>query len=163
MGRDQPRFDRTPVVFMVTPPVSPHHVQVLAPLAAPDLLWVAALPAVSEELLFRGALIPAVYPDWCALRCACLLDELGCVAACLMRWLYGCLDDGLAVWLPALTNWRCGQLLAVWDMHQCPGVGPLGRAAATPAACPVHVLCTICHCVPCAKWVNSWCRAHAPL
>ena len=38
--------------------------QVLAPLAAGDLLWVAALPAVSEELLFRGALIPAVYPDW---------------------------------------------------------------------------------------------------
>ncbi|EFN54071.1 hypothetical protein CHLNCDRAFT_13326, partial [Chlorella variabilis] len=37
---------------------------VLAPLAAGDLLWVAALPAVSEELLFRGALIPAVYPDW---------------------------------------------------------------------------------------------------
>lgn len=38
--------------------------QVLGPLGAADLLWVAALPAVSEELLFRGALIPAVYPDW---------------------------------------------------------------------------------------------------
>lgn len=41
-----------------------HPAQVLGPLGAPDLLWVAALPAVSEELLFRGALIPAVYPDW---------------------------------------------------------------------------------------------------
>ena len=38
--------------------------QVLEPLGAADLLWVAALPAVSEELLFRGALIPASYPDW---------------------------------------------------------------------------------------------------
>ena len=38
----------------------------LAPLQAPaDLLWVGALPGVSEELLFRGALIPAIYPDWC--------------------------------------------------------------------------------------------------
>jgi membrane protease YdiL (CAAX protease family) len=41
--------------------------QVLAPLSAADVVLVGALPAVSEELLFRGALIPAVYPDWCAL------------------------------------------------------------------------------------------------
>ena len=39
--------------------------QVLTPLSWPDLLWVAALPGVSEELLFRGALIPALFPDWC--------------------------------------------------------------------------------------------------
>ena len=45
-------------------PASLVNPQVLAPLAAADLLWVAALPAISEELLFRGALIPAVYPDW---------------------------------------------------------------------------------------------------
>ncbi|KAI3431463.1 hypothetical protein D9Q98_004515 [Chlorella vulgaris] len=38
--------------------------QVLAPLSAADVVLVGALPAVSEELLFRGALIPAVYPDW---------------------------------------------------------------------------------------------------
>jgi membrane protease YdiL (CAAX protease family) len=37
---------------------------VLSPLGAADVLWVAALPALSEELLFRGALIPAIYPDW---------------------------------------------------------------------------------------------------
>ena len=36
----------------------------LAPLRGADVLLVAALPAVSEELLFRGALIPAIYPDW---------------------------------------------------------------------------------------------------
>ena len=39
--------------------------QVLTPLSWPDLLWVAALPGISEELLFRGALIPALFPDWC--------------------------------------------------------------------------------------------------
>ena len=39
--------------------------QVLTPLSWPDLLWVAALPGLSEELLFRGALIPALFPDWC--------------------------------------------------------------------------------------------------
>ncbi len=38
--------------------------QVLTPLGAADILLVAGLPAVSEELLFRGALIPAIYPDW---------------------------------------------------------------------------------------------------
>ena len=45
--------------------------QALSPLeGVPDLLLVAALPAAAEELLFRGALIPAVYPDWyAALRC----------------------------------------------------------------------------------------------
>jgi len=41
-------------------------VQVLTPLAWYDLLWVAALPGISEELLFRGALIPALSPDWWA-------------------------------------------------------------------------------------------------
>lgn len=38
--------------------------QVLSPLAPYDLLWVAALPGISEEVLFRGALIPALSPDW---------------------------------------------------------------------------------------------------
>ncbi len=40
------------------------YLQVLTPLSWPDLLWVAALPGISEELLFRGALIPALFPDW---------------------------------------------------------------------------------------------------
>uniref|UniRef100_A0A7S2TRE5 CAAX prenyl protease 2/Lysostaphin resistance protein A-like domain-containing protein n=1 Tax=Lotharella oceanica TaxID=641309 RepID=A0A7S2TRE5_9EUKA len=38
--------------------------QVLRPLSMLDLAWVALLPGISEELLFRGALIPAVFPDW---------------------------------------------------------------------------------------------------
>ena len=40
--------------------------QILSSLGPLDLVWVAALPGVSEELLFRGALIPCLYPDWCA-------------------------------------------------------------------------------------------------
>ena len=39
--------------------------QVLPPLSGPlDIVVVSALPAAAEELLFRGALVPAVYPDW---------------------------------------------------------------------------------------------------
>jgi membrane protease YdiL (CAAX protease family) len=38
--------------------------QILENLQPADVLWVTTLPAVSEELLFRGALIPATYPDW---------------------------------------------------------------------------------------------------
>lgn len=37
--------------------------QVLGNLTSLDLLWVALLPAISEELLFRGALIPVISPD----------------------------------------------------------------------------------------------------
>lgn len=43
-----------------------YQLQVLTPLQPLDLLVVAALPGVAEELLFRGALIPAISPDWCA-------------------------------------------------------------------------------------------------
>ncbi|KAK9832776.1 hypothetical protein WJX81_000085 [Elliptochloris bilobata] len=38
--------------------------QVLSALSPLDLLWVAAVPGISEEFLFRGALIPATFPDW---------------------------------------------------------------------------------------------------
>jgi hypothetical protein len=39
--------------------------QALSPLAGPaDYALVALLPAAAEELLFRGALLPAVHPDW---------------------------------------------------------------------------------------------------
>lgn len=39
--------------------------QVLLPLAGPaDVVVVSLLPALAEELLFRGALLPAVSPDW---------------------------------------------------------------------------------------------------
>ncbi len=36
----------------------------LTPLGWPDVLLVACLTGLSEELLFRGALIPASLPDW---------------------------------------------------------------------------------------------------
>jgi membrane protease YdiL (CAAX protease family) len=38
--------------------------QVLSPLGWPDVGLVALLSGVSEELLFRGALVPATLPDW---------------------------------------------------------------------------------------------------
>lgn len=39
--------------------------QVLQGLAPLDLLWVSFLPGFSEELLFSGALVPALGADWC--------------------------------------------------------------------------------------------------
>ncbi|KAL0048712.1 hypothetical protein WJX82_009409 [Trebouxia sp. C0006] len=38
--------------------------QVLTPLTRADLIWLSCLPGISEELLFRGALIPATFADW---------------------------------------------------------------------------------------------------
>ena len=40
---------------------------VITPLAIPDLIWVGLLPGLSEELLFRGVMIPALGYDWLAL------------------------------------------------------------------------------------------------
>ncbi|HLO87325.1 MAG TPA: CPBP family intramembrane glutamic endopeptidase [Nostocaceae cyanobacterium] len=36
---------------------------VLKPLALPDLIWLGLLPGLSEELLFRGVMIPALGAD----------------------------------------------------------------------------------------------------
>ncbi len=46
--------------------LGPHFValQVLQQLEPGEVALVACLPAVAEELLFRGALIPASFPDW---------------------------------------------------------------------------------------------------
>lgn len=38
--------------------------QMMAPLQWYDLLWLGGLPGLSEELLFRGALLPAISADW---------------------------------------------------------------------------------------------------
>ena len=38
--------------------------QVMPQLGPLDIVWLAILPGFSEELLFRGALIPSLYPDW---------------------------------------------------------------------------------------------------
>ena len=46
--------------------VRPSWLQVLPPLSRGDLAWVCCLPAIAEEFLFRGGLIPATLPDWYA-------------------------------------------------------------------------------------------------
>lgn len=40
---------------------------VLKPLVWPDLIWLALLPGLSEELLFRGVMLPALGLNWLAL------------------------------------------------------------------------------------------------
>lgn len=39
---------------------------VLKPLALPDLIWLGLLPGLSEELLFRGVMLPALGSDYTA-------------------------------------------------------------------------------------------------
>lgn len=52
--------------------------QALIPLkSALDVILVATLPAISEEYLFRGALLPTIYPDWRgALISGCVFGSL---------------------------------------------------------------------------------------
>lgn len=40
---------------------------IISPLVMIDLIWVGLLPGLSEELLFRGVMIPAFGYDWLAL------------------------------------------------------------------------------------------------
>lgn len=40
---------------------------VLKPLVWPDLIWLGLLPGLSEELLFRGVMLPALGLNWTAL------------------------------------------------------------------------------------------------
>ncbi len=37
---------------------------VIKPLALPDLIWLGLLPGMSEELLFRGVMLPAIGLTW---------------------------------------------------------------------------------------------------
>lgn len=37
---------------------------VLAPLLWPDLIWLGLLPGLSEEILFRGVMLPAIGLNW---------------------------------------------------------------------------------------------------
>lgn len=39
---------------------------VIKPLVLPDLIWLGLLPGLSEELLFRGVMLPAFGLDWLA-------------------------------------------------------------------------------------------------
>lgn len=45
---------------------------VLAPLVLPDLLWLGLLPGLSEELLFRGVMLPAIGLNWFGLAISSL-------------------------------------------------------------------------------------------
>jgi len=45
---------------------------VLKPLALPDLLWLGLLPGLSEELLFRGVMLPALGADHVAVMVSSL-------------------------------------------------------------------------------------------
>ena len=46
---------------------------VLKPLVLPDLVWLGVLPGLSEELLFRGVMLPALGFNWSALILSSLL------------------------------------------------------------------------------------------
>ena len=46
---------------------------VLKPLVLPDLVWLGVLPGLSEELLFRGVMLPALGFNWIALILSSLL------------------------------------------------------------------------------------------
>jgi len=46
---------------------------IVTPLAFPDLIWVGLLPGLSEELLFRGVMIPAFGYDVTAIAISSLL------------------------------------------------------------------------------------------
>lgn len=46
---------------------------VLKPLVLPDLVWLGILPGLSEELLFRGVMLPALGFNWSALILSSLL------------------------------------------------------------------------------------------
>jgi membrane protease YdiL (CAAX protease family) len=46
---------------------------VLRPLLWPDLIWLGLLPGLSEELLFRGVMLPALGADWLAIIVSSLI------------------------------------------------------------------------------------------
>lgn len=46
---------------------------IIKPLVWPDLIWLGLLPGLSEELLFRGVMLPALGLDWSALIISSLL------------------------------------------------------------------------------------------
>eukprot|EP00775_Hariotina_reticulata_P006211 gene6213-6447_t len=83
--------------------------QVLSPLAWPDIAFVALLTGLSEELLFRGGLIPATLPDYRGVLVSGLLfgvlhvtggrNGAFAVWATLVGWLYG------AVFLATSNVW----------------------------------------------------------
>lgn len=53
-----PRYRRSAEVYLD---------YILKPLALPDVLWLGLLPGISEELLFRGVMLPALGANYLAL------------------------------------------------------------------------------------------------
>lgn len=113
--------------------------QVLAPLRGPaDLALVAVLPAVAEELLFRGALLPAVYPDWRGAAVAGgvfgALHLSGGRNAAFATWAaaVGCAYGAAFLatgdlWVPALAHAAANvAAAALWLQQQQPGQGSAG-------------------------------------
>ena len=71
---------------------------VLKPLVLPDIIWVALLPGLSEELLFRGVMLPALG-----------LNITGVVVSSLcfgILHLSGAEQWAYAVWATAFGSWR---------------------------------------------------------
>ncbi len=72
---------------------------VLSPLHWPDLIWIGLLPGLSEELLFRGVMLPALGLNWVGILVSGLC--------------FGVLHlNGLGQWLYAVAASAVGLLLA---------------------------------------------------
>ncbi len=61
---------------------------VLKPLAIPDMLWLGLLPGLSEELLFRGVMIPALGSGMIAVIVSSLLFGVLHLSG-IQQWPYG--------------------------------------------------------------------------
>jgi membrane protease YdiL (CAAX protease family) len=108
--------------------------QVLSPLSWPDIVLVALLTGVSEELLFRGGLVPLTWPDYRGVLLSGVVFGVLHVGggrnaafaawATAVGWLYGgvLLASGGNVWVPAgahaLANFASA---AVWKSKNSGG------------------------------------------
>lgn len=61
---------------------------ILKPLLWPDLIWLGLLPGLSEELLFRGVMLPALGFNWAALIGSSLCFGILHLSS-LQQWPYG--------------------------------------------------------------------------
>ena len=132
-------------------------VQVLANLSSADLLWVSFLPGFSEELLFRGALIPALGGGWCASLPVAPLTLVDAPFRDCMNWLIisaaactgviqGCqlitLDScaGKLYWYQALSlECSIGRVAGIWLLPS--GQWQWGAAMVQRTSTPMTCLC----------------------
>ncbi|MCS7029959.1 MAG: CPBP family intramembrane metalloprotease [Gloeomargarita sp. SKYG116] len=85
---------------------------VLTPLAWPDLLWLTLLPALSEELLFRGVILPALQPPWLGLLVSSLCFGILHMGGW-RQWPYGLWATVIGLALGGVVLWRDNLLVAV--------------------------------------------------